>query len=272
MKNLIKFLLIITFLPAITLAISGDCSWHGGINCSIGSDFDGSVICNDGWKDSSDKYTEAIECQNISTKNPYSGCYGYRKILDDLKCILESQYSWWENTYKEYGMINNEIAIMELAKCRSQINIAKPIIEEYEKCIKDIDDLYAKYYKKTCKSGEKELGNTGVCYENNHWCSLMYGENLKYNSNTDSCDCSDGYSLNSSKKQCEKIKTIITKRTKQGSLKLKSGRIITYSEYCQQKYKESNFIAYESNNKNGFICSCKDGYKLNKSTNRCNKI
>lgn len=37
-------------------ASRGACSWHGGVNCVAGPDIDGSVICNDGWRDSSVQY------------------------------------------------------------------------------------------------------------------------------------------------------------------------------------------------------------------------
>ncbi len=44
------------FTPLSTFAYiddgSGGCSMHGGINCSLGSDTDGSAFCNDGWADS----------------------------------------------------------------------------------------------------------------------------------------------------------------------------------------------------------------------------
>ncbi len=31
----------------------GACSSHNGVNCAAGPDSDGSVICNDGWRNSS---------------------------------------------------------------------------------------------------------------------------------------------------------------------------------------------------------------------------
>lgn len=34
----------------------GACSSHGGVNCAAGADSDGSVICHDGWEDSSVEY------------------------------------------------------------------------------------------------------------------------------------------------------------------------------------------------------------------------
>ena len=35
---------------------SGACSYHGGVDCTAGPDTDGSVICNDGWRNSSVTY------------------------------------------------------------------------------------------------------------------------------------------------------------------------------------------------------------------------
>lgn len=42
----------------ISEATSGACSYHGGVNYSAGADYDGSVICNDGWRDSSVLYSD----------------------------------------------------------------------------------------------------------------------------------------------------------------------------------------------------------------------
>lgn len=36
----------------------GACSGHDGVNCAAGPDSDGSVICNDGWEDSSVDYDD----------------------------------------------------------------------------------------------------------------------------------------------------------------------------------------------------------------------
>jgi hypothetical protein len=42
---------------------SGACSYHGGVNCSTGPDIDGSVVCNDGWRDSTVSYYSVVECR-----------------------------------------------------------------------------------------------------------------------------------------------------------------------------------------------------------------
>lgn len=63
MKNKIFILIILGFLiPQITFAVEGTCSYHGGVSCSSGSDWDGSAICNDGWRDSTERFNDTNEC------------------------------------------------------------------------------------------------------------------------------------------------------------------------------------------------------------------
>jgi hypothetical protein len=71
MKNKINNLLVfslsifilVTFLvPNITLATSGACSSHGGVNCSISNSYK-SVVCNDGTSDSYTSYYDLQECK-----------------------------------------------------------------------------------------------------------------------------------------------------------------------------------------------------------------
>ncbi len=57
-------LLAVLFLtsPLLALATSGACSGHGGVSCSAGPDSDGSAICNDGWRNSSVRYSSMVKC------------------------------------------------------------------------------------------------------------------------------------------------------------------------------------------------------------------
>lgn len=67
MRYLLFFLFL--FLPIYVSAESGACSNHGGVNCSAGYDIkDGSVICNDGWMNSSVLFSDTKICEN------YFGC------------------------------------------------------------------------------------------------------------------------------------------------------------------------------------------------------
>lgn len=60
--GVITILFILTSSSA--LATSGACSNHKGVNCGAGPDYDGSVVCNDGWRDSTVLYANNKECTN----------------------------------------------------------------------------------------------------------------------------------------------------------------------------------------------------------------
>ncbi|MBU1018061.1 S-layer homology domain-containing protein [Patescibacteria group bacterium] len=54
--GVLAFLMLATQISIPVYATTGACSGHDGVNCSAGADSDGSVICNDGWTDSSVDY------------------------------------------------------------------------------------------------------------------------------------------------------------------------------------------------------------------------
>ncbi len=57
MKNLLIITGIIAiFVPVPTLAISGACSYHGGVDCDRWNLETGNVVCSDGWEGSSVSY------------------------------------------------------------------------------------------------------------------------------------------------------------------------------------------------------------------------
>lgn len=75
MKAKAIFILSFLLFPAISLATSGACSYHGGVNCTAGSDYDGSVVCNDGWRESSVLFSNSCQSQtktcSVSALNAY---------------------------------------------------------------------------------------------------------------------------------------------------------------------------------------------------------
>ncbi len=62
-------ILFFVFTPINTDAKSGCCSGHGGVNCSVGPQSNGHVICNDGWTGSSCLYSEMVMCGGSSTSS-----------------------------------------------------------------------------------------------------------------------------------------------------------------------------------------------------------
>lgn len=92
-SNNLKTLLIITaffvaLIPSFVSATQGSCSYHGGVNCSIGPDYDGSVVCNDGWRDSSVLFSNALECREVSTCPAYVSELDYNTLMQQYDSII----------------------------------------------------------------------------------------------------------------------------------------------------------------------------------------
>jgi len=113
MKKLI-LLFAFFFLTSINSvnATSGACSYHNGVNCSIGPDIDGSVICNDGWRNSSVSYFDANECfkeEHYCTQEEYDSIAvrydieGLRVEVSLANKAMNEKY----DIYKEYSYNKN---------------------------------------------------------------------------------------------------------------------------------------------------------------------
>ena len=71
MKTIYKMFLIVlfsiiicsSFRVSVYAGCGGACSGHGGVDCDAGSDDDGSVVCNDGWRNSSVMFDECSKCR-----------------------------------------------------------------------------------------------------------------------------------------------------------------------------------------------------------------
>jgi hypothetical protein len=61
--NLILLAAFLFIVPITVYATSGACSYHLGVNCNAGADYDGSAICNDGWRDSLVSFSNTDECK-----------------------------------------------------------------------------------------------------------------------------------------------------------------------------------------------------------------
>jgi hypothetical protein len=138
-------LVIFLFLPAFTLATSGACSYHDGVNCSAGANYNGKVICNDGWTNSSVYFSDADECS-------YNSCSAFLVSSLPLTCREEYSYqSMLERVNKKRidcsfrkargELIStdcNTIDQTELDACRSGIDLVKTFNDSYEKCLNEV--------------------------------------------------------------------------------------------------------------------------------------
>ena len=75
-----------------------------GVNCNAGADWDGSVVCNDGYRDSSTSYYSADEC----TDNIYNEL--------TLRCPLPSN-----NCYNPYPSCTED----ELESIKAQLGVSR---------------------------------------------------------------------------------------------------------------------------------------------------
>lgn len=116
-------------------AISGDCSWHYGINCNAGADWDGSVICNDGWRDSKDSYYDAELCENSSnlsllgdpfTLYAFSSVIYYGEFIKECYDPLEKKSQYF-----------NSLTIGKNVNCEGNL--------EYFNSVKEIPDQLREY-------------------------------------------------------------------------------------------------------------------------------
>lgn len=100
-----SFLFTLSLLiPTQTFATQGTCSWHGGVNCSAGADWDGSAICNDGWKDSSEVFYGMQECK-VETRH---SCTSYEWSNLQSKFEVDKKLAKVESLRNEILAINVE--------------------------------------------------------------------------------------------------------------------------------------------------------------------
>jgi len=212
--------LILFTMPFNALATSGDCSSHGGVNCDIGPDIDGSVICNDGWANGSNLYLDVdmcgIDCStyanskisadqkissaksNLSTAQDNSSrCEGY------IKAKLVSEGVPLESTSAQQ-IISNYIA-----ECKSQVTYYQNLVNTYEAeseyygnqydtCQSDLVSLISKY-NTIIENKKAILAEAQAELEAREKCVSV--GNTYYSDG--SCYCNPNYSWNSSKTACK---------------------------------------------------------------------
>jgi len=125
-------------LPS-SLAVSGACSYHGGVNCSLGPDFDDSVICNDGWSDSSVNYWDMVECKNYLCPA--------QKVLWDM---LYAQADWSlgpSKIFEDAGLPTS--GTLGYSKLQQSLEMRRRELQwQYDSIVRTVDS-----YRYLCKSG-----------------------------------------------------------------------------------------------------------------------
>ena len=141
---LVSFAIIfILFSPRTSFATSGECSYHGGVDCSAGPSISGNAQCNDGWI-SSVLYSETDECQSDDF-NPYSVCGSSipqmlcsTSTLQSYQNLLNQSIQSCETLNARIGssaICSNSSLTSEIQTCQQDIQTYQQWEQSYNSCI-----------------------------------------------------------------------------------------------------------------------------------------
>jgi len=227
MKILFTALMAISLaclFPSLTQASDGlsACSYHGGINCYAGADYDGSVICQDGWRSSSVAYRDVCPANSIYNKPNQTACDLYYTWLGSgtnplssggaslaAACEAEKAATATPTYVPTY---NNEIAVPTCPKnstldssgycmCNNGYFVYKDETGERCELFANICNFkYGQYSqpnvatnKCECMAGYRLDIATNKCINADTWCKNTYGQNAEYKD--DGCTCMEGYEM-----------------------------------------------------------------------------
>jgi hypothetical protein len=174
---LIFLITLLTITPVS--ATSGACSYHGGVNCSAGADYDGSVICYDGWTASSVLYSSEISCKNSTYIG--SPCPQPSLSSECSDTVLTSLYQ----TSVRTGSLSNYQS--QFKKCEVEKKAFQIKMDDYNDCSAYLNNGYYDQYLKKKYTAEKPTS----CQNNSYM-----GADLQ-------CHCNPGFQLSSSGYSCE---------------------------------------------------------------------
>lgn len=159
MKYLLFLLLL---LPLPVLATSGACSYHGGVNCGVES-YDGSAICNDGWKSSVD-YSQINECTVSNCQYPIA-----RGCTSDSDLETQQAIEW------QLGRTGSAQSEAQIITCQDQINTYTSQLNSYNTCVSRISNPQVLFPNCSPNGYFNTQSNTCVCnsgylFNVNHYC------------------------------------------------------------------------------------------------------
>jgi hypothetical protein len=137
-------------------AVQGTCSYHRGVNCSSGADWDGSAICNDGWRDSTERFSDVSKChpnRHICTSDEMNSLklkyklFEQEKQVKDLTSKLSElnykakliPYTYPEVVKKQGRMVTERVMLGEIERELRLINLEVITVSA------QLDAVYSKY-------------------------------------------------------------------------------------------------------------------------------
>lgn len=168
-------------------AASGACSGHGGVDCSAGSHWDGSVICNDGWAGSSVQYSSMKECSapplSIGAMPAYGSGDGTCSSHEGIDCKAGADLDgsvickdgWKDSSVSLLNVCKDELSLMNKVDAVATAQCMGKFIESTPKvvgvttsgnigdCIKTTVFNYYQAYDPSCRKGMM-LSDRGGCF------------------------------------------------------------------------------------------------------------
>jgi len=250
---------------SITLATSGACSSHSGVNCSMGRQLNGKVYCNDGWTDSITDYDFTIMCKGNS---PQLGCsveewdgllkkYGIDDIYNQMQKIADQLLALAQSYSTDINLAN--LLLMQHNNLKNQSDTAISLAQIECTALGDIrradlkqklEKIESDYNNTQIKEEQERLAKIKEDEQNLQKATQNYNNALKAMSDAclssngtvvgTNCICKDGYVYN--------------------------GNVcITYAQNCQTKYGANSYGDKQ-------YCYCSAGYEWNSSQTTCNKV
>lgn len=216
----VPFLITLIF-PSQADAISGSCSYHGGVACSLGSDYDGSVICNDGWRDSSVSFSDAQECKVSQFTCPIpsgskSDCGSLRAQLgrsgnlgtpfgDNELAQCEAQNTQYDNAQTAYQQCLSSQASIQTQQFNTYVQSSQQQENDWQAQEQTKYDVYCESSQGIGSKWVGDFGPSGSCKPNksDFWksCQQKMGTNATYDKASGYCTCYSGYVVDSNN-QC----------------------------------------------------------------------
>lgn len=232
MKNQIRrippssYLIVVLFLvtlifPNNASATSGSCSYHGGVACSLGADYDGSVICNDGWRDSSVSFSDADECKSTLPSCPVpsvtkSDCGSLRAQLargqllgtsfgDNELAQCEAQNQQYDSAQTAYQQCLSSQANIQAQQFNTYVQSSQQQQNDWQTQEQSKYDSYCESSQGVGSKWVGEFGPNGSCKptSSDFWksCQAKMGTNATYKKSSGDCTCYSGYVVGSNN-QC----------------------------------------------------------------------
>jgi hypothetical protein len=247
MKKKYLILIALSLIPISASATSGACSYHNGVNCSAGADYNGKVQCNDGWVNSSVYYSDTDECKlNLNNICPLPYIYGATDIsmCDQYqKNCNDTNKGIYNATLMSGGNPTLSQSCPEADQCRKDVALNTSAIRIFNQCLETFKQTQVDTAQIKKENADILLKQT-IQKNLDLLCQRDNGEN-SYSKNG-SCHCSDGYFFNK--------KSNICMLNNEANSDL----------YCKQQYGDFSVITPSDLNS----CSCKEGYQFD-SNKQC---